>query len=132
VTFNFSKVKNFKKGFSKSSHFCAVKKIFLFFFFLFFSFNVPAESLAEDSAVLKTQSPFQETLLKQNLFADNRDTSLFKVYVKNIVIEGNRKTKERIILRALTFASGDSIPFNDLKTAMEVSKYQLIKWAKTV
>ena len=35
---------------------------------------------------------------------------IFSVVIDSIAIEGNKKTKSRIMLRELTFTSGDSIP----------------------
>lgn len=64
--------------------------------------------------------------ISAQLLASVSDTGAFKIYVRNIVIEGNRKTKDRIILRALTFSTGDSIPFNSLMSELTVSKNQLI------
>ena len=39
----------------------------------------------------------------------------FKVFIHDIVIEGNKKTKPQIIFRQLTFFKNDSISFYDLQ-----------------
>lgn len=44
------------------------------------------------------------------------------VVIDNIVIEGNKKTKNRVILRELKFAEGDTIPIADLMPQIERSE----------
>lgn len=50
----------------------------------------------------------------------------FKVFIHDIVIEGNKKTKEQIIFRQLTFKKGDSISFSNLQTVLNESKQYII------
>lgn len=54
--------------------------------------------------------------------------SLSTIYVKiiNIEIEGNRRTKEFIILNQLEFKSGDSILLNNLMNVFKISENNLI------
>lgn len=48
------------------------------------------------------------------------------VHIKNIFIEGNRRTKPQVILREIIFKTGDSIVFDDLMKAMDESRNQLL------
>ncbi len=57
-----------------------------------------------------------------SLIAIKRDTIF---YIRNIFIEGNRKTRTRIILRELPFTKGDSIHLNDLPQLFAKVKTQL-------
>ncbi len=50
----------------------------------------------------------------------------FIVFIHDIVIEGNNKTKEQIIFRQLTFKKGDSIPFYNLQTVLNESRQYVI------
>ncbi len=47
------------------------------------------------------------------------------LYIRNIVIEGNKRTKDFIILRHLTFAPGDSISLKLLNSTFEENKSNL-------
>src|ERR1043165_7119670 len=49
--------------------------------------------------------------------------------VRNIVIVGNKKTKESIILRELPFKSGDAYPLSDIVKKFEVARKQLMNTA---
>ncbi len=42
--------------------------------------------------------------------------------IHEITIEGNKRTRDQIILRELTFLSGDTIPADDLMNQLEVSR----------
>ena len=48
------------------------------------------------------------------------------VTIDSIVIEGNRKTKARIITRELTFAVGDSLPLSNMGVIMEQNRLRLL------
>ena len=48
------------------------------------------------------------------------------VFVKGIAVEGNKKTKERIILREIDFSIGDSIPLSVLQTRLEKNQLLLL------
>ena len=56
-------------------------------------------------------------------FANGQSTF---VYVDSISITGNKKTKEHIILRELTFTKGDSIPLTTLNATLERSEQLLM------
>lgn len=49
-----------------------------------------------------------------------------KVYVRNIVIEGNQRTKDFILLRHLTFAPGDSVSLGALTDLFQENRSNLI------
>ena len=51
---------------------------------------------------------------------------IFSVVIDSIAIEGNRKTKSRIMLRELTFTSGDSIPLSMLTSVLEQNRLRLM------
>ena len=48
------------------------------------------------------------------------------VVIDSIFIEGNKKTKNRIILRELTFSQGDSLPLSTMAAALEQNKLRLM------
>ena len=48
------------------------------------------------------------------------------VYVQKIVIEGNKKTKEKAITRELDIHVGDSIPLTDLSERLDFNRLQLM------
>ena len=48
------------------------------------------------------------------------------VVIDSIVIEGNKKTKSRVMLREMTFAAGDSMPLSLLSAAMEQNRLRLM------
>ena len=48
--------------------------------------------------------------------------TLGKKVVTDILIEGNKKTKERIILREITIQPGDTLYWGNLKAGMEQSQ----------
>jgi outer membrane protein assembly factor BamA len=48
------------------------------------------------------------------------------VIVKSIVVEGNRKTKTRIITRELTFATGDTIPLSKFGKLLEDNRLRIM------
>ncbi len=76
--------------------------------------------------VKKTGYLFFLLLISLQLFANDSDTNRVKVYVNDIVIEGNRKTKEQTVLRLLTFSAGDSIQLSRLMSELDVSRNHLI------
>jgi outer membrane protein assembly factor BamA len=49
-----------------------------------------------------------------------------KVAVKDIVVTGNKRTKEKIIFRELSFLAGDSLTLKELDSKMERSRQNLI------
>jgi outer membrane protein assembly factor BamA len=49
-----------------------------------------------------------------------------KVVVDSIIIEGNKKTKEKVIFRELTFAKGDSIDFKEINDVLEKNRLLLM------
>ena len=51
------------------------------------------------------------------------------VFVQKITIEGNRKTKDRIILRELDFKIGDGIPLSELTERIEINKRNILNTA---
>ena len=59
--------------------------------------------------------------IPQFLFCQNE-----QVVVTDILIEGNKKTKEKIILRELNFAVGDTIPIIDLMPSLRRSEELLL------
>ncbi len=48
------------------------------------------------------------------------------ILVKSITIEGNKRTKEAIVLREMDFGVGDTIPFNDLGPRLEKNKLLIL------
>jgi len=93
-----------------------VKKTILTFFYscLFFPLFVFADV------------PFTASCRAGAEYVIFKDTNSFKVYIRSIDIEGNRKTKEQIILRSLIFAPGDSVLLSQLMSELEASRNQLI------
>ena len=55
-----------------------------------------------------------------------QNTKLSYVIVRDIAVEGNRKTKTNILTRELTFAVGDTIPRSKLATKLEDNRLRLI------
>jgi len=55
----------------------------------------------------------------------NTDQTKGKIVVSNILIVGNKKTKEKVILRELNFSSGDSLGMRSLNEKIELSKRNL-------
>ena len=51
------------------------------------------------------------------------------VIVQNVLIEGNHKTKSRIILRELDFKIGDAIPLSELQDRIEANKRNILNTA---
>jgi outer membrane protein assembly factor BamA len=49
-----------------------------------------------------------------------------KLYINELIIRGNKITKEKIILRELTFQKGDSIKFSDLEEQIGRSRENLL------
>ena len=49
-----------------------------------------------------------------------------KLSIQEILIEGNKKTRDQIILRELDFSIGDSIPLEDLTAILEKSRLQIL------
>jgi outer membrane protein assembly factor BamA len=48
--------------------------------------------------------------------------STAKLHVKNIIVKGNKKTKEYIILREMQFKKGDSLVIADINKTLELSR----------
>ena len=48
-----------------------------------------------------------------------------KLYVKNIVVKGNKKTKEYIILREIQFQKGDSLVISTINQQLEQARQQV-------
>jgi outer membrane protein assembly factor BamA len=48
--------------------------------------------------------------------------STAKLHIKNIIVKGNKKTKEYIILREMQFKKGDSIVIADINKTLELSR----------
>lgn len=53
---------------------------------------------------------------------NNPDSSITYLYVRNIIIIGNRRTRLDIILREITFKQGDSIAAGNLNSQIELSR----------
>ena len=81
----------------------SVRNLFLFFLLISVSLKSHAQVLIDTA------------------FAQN-----FKVYIHQIVIDGNKKTKSQIIFRQLTFSPGDSIEFKKLNDVLEASRQHVI------
>jgi len=60
----------------------------------------------------------------EQLHSSNDTTVLFSV--KEILIDGNKKTKEKIILRELSFKVGDKYPLNELVSKFAEAKKRLM------
>ncbi len=62
-----------------------------------------------------------------NLFAQGSDSiPATKLFIRDIIIEGNKVTKEKIFIRELIFHQGDTIEKMDLLPALEQSKENLL------
>ena len=57
------------------------------------------------------------------LFHHTSDSSFI---IRNIIITGNTKTKDNIILREVPFGIGDTIAINDLQKKLTLAKQQVI------
>ncbi len=57
------------------------------------------------------------------LFGQVRDTF---IHIRNIQVEGNRKTRTRTLLRELTFHAGDSIVASKLASTLETNRLRLM------
>ncbi len=66
---------------------------------------------------VETNEPF----LKSILLAD---TSA-KIHLRDVIIEGNKKTKDYIILREMELKSGDSVLISDLSTKIEKDRQHI-------
>ncbi len=53
---------------------------------------------------------------------DNSNKTIDKVAIRQILIEGNKKTKEQTILRELDLTLGDSIAIEDLNKRLEINQ----------
>lgn len=62
-------------------------------------------------------------LQKNSLNLNSDSNSLIKV--RHFILGGNRKTKSKIILREIPFKEGDSIPANQLLTALQEARQQV-------
>ncbi|QOI98477.1 MAG: BamA/TamA family outer membrane protein [Flammeovirgaceae bacterium] len=59
----------------------------------------------------------------------NKDTTGYYLHINRIFIIGNRRTRERIILRELTLKPGDSVHTRELPVIIEKDKYKLFNLA---
>lgn len=69
---------------------------------------------------------FSQAISENDTITDNID-SFTVVTIDSINIRGNKKTKDHIILRELTFATGDTLTQAELLNALEQSRINLIK-----
>jgi outer membrane protein assembly factor BamA len=65
------------------------------------------------------------TFLISNIAAANVDTLSF-VSIKKITVDGNKRTKDRIIFRELNFVVGDTISLSYLTERLEFNRLQLM------
>jgi outer membrane protein assembly factor BamA len=66
----------------------------------------------------------QNNILLSNPLNPLLDSSA-KLYVKNIVVTGNKKTKEYIILREIQFQKGDSLVISTINQQLEQARQQV-------
>ena len=69
-------------------------------------------------------------LFSKKIIAQTDSSSTLKrpvsIYLRNIIIEGNIRTKDFIILRHLTIAPGDSLSLSDIPGLFEENKSNLV------
>jgi len=68
------------------------------------------------------QSEKKHVVLPQELMDIMQNDSSGKLYIFSVLIEGNRRTKERIILREMAYKQGDSIPVSHLYEILEEAR----------
>ncbi len=66
----------------------------------------------------------QNNILLSNTLQSFQDSSA-KLYVKNIVVKGNKRTKEYIILREIQFQKGDSLVISTINQQLEQARQQV-------
>src|SRR5437762_10641157 len=61
-------------------------------------------------------------------FKENASDSTPKnfIIIQHIILEGNERTRNQIILRELTFSSGDTIPGDEVMKHLELSRNQVM------
>jgi outer membrane protein assembly factor BamA len=70
--------------------------------------------------------PFYILIILLFSFASLHSQNDAKLIVDSIVIEGNKRTKNRILLREMTFGVGDSIPLSTLSIVLEQNRNRLL------
>jgi hypothetical protein len=86
------------------------KKIFLYIFLMVLSQPGRAQN-KNDIVFTNTTAPVQD--------------SAAKLFLKDIIVKGNRTTKEYVILREIQFHKGDSIVIADLNKQLEQARQQV-------
>jgi len=78
-------------------------------------------------ALLFLLCPFVKAQDQNNLISSSKLLldSTAKFHVKDIIVKGNRKTKEYIILREMQFQKGDSIIIANINKELEQAKQQI-------
>ena len=71
-----------------------------------------------------TKAQNKNQLTVSNTVLPLQDSST-KICIKNIIIKGNKKTKEYIILREMQFKKGDSLIIASVNTALEQARQQV-------
>ncbi|WP_462249636.1 POTRA domain-containing protein [Ferruginibacter sp.] len=66
----------------------------------------------------------QNNILLSNALQPLPDSSA-KLYIKNIVVKGNKRTKEYIILREIQFQKGDSLVISTINQQLEQARQQV-------
>jgi outer membrane protein assembly factor BamA len=66
----------------------------------------------------------QNNILLSNTLQPFQDSSA-KLYIKNIVVKGNKRTKEYIILREIQFQKGDSLVISTINQQLEQARQQV-------
>ena len=64
-------------------------------------------------------------LLLQSFLMTAQDTPT-KAIVRDFIFEGNAKTKNKVLVRELTFRIGDTIPLSELATKLEENRLRLL------
>jgi outer membrane protein assembly factor BamA len=70
----------------------------------------------------KSQTP--KNIVADSIFISLQDSTT-KLHIKNIVVTGNRVTKEYIILREIPFKPGDSLGISSLNATLEQARQQV-------
>jgi outer membrane protein assembly factor BamA len=73
---------------------------------------------------LFTEAQNQDNIAVSNTAIKFSDSSS-KLHVQNIIVKGNKNTKEYIILREIQFAKGDSIVISKLNAELEQARQQV-------
>ena len=100
------------------------KKIIIILLLFFFISNY--SNAISNYKFLKLGIPKKNTKIYDNISNHAYDTLKYKE-IKKIIIIGNKKTKNKIILNELTFSKGDSILKNNILEEFEKSKQNLLK-----